>query len=63
MHEARPLLGVAQVAGRMDRVTFMARLDDKFFGELPIGKSGQAEHARRVGCRRIAAELTRKAVK
>jgi hypothetical protein len=25
----------------MDRVTFMARLDDKFLGELPIGNPGK----------------------
>jgi hypothetical protein len=32
-------------------------LYDKLLGQFAIGESGQSQHARRVGCRRIAAEL------
>jgi hypothetical protein len=41
----------------MNRVTFVARLQDDFFGERPIGKSRKAQNARRVGRCGVAAKL------
>jgi hypothetical protein len=46
-----------EIAERVDRIAFLARLDDEFLGKFPIGESRQAKHARRVRCRQIAAEL------
>ena len=52
-----------KIAGRVDRITFLARLDDKLLGEFPVGESRQAQHARRVRCGEIASELIREVVK
>ena len=46
-----------EIAERVDRIAFLARLDDEFLGKFVVGESRQAQHARRVGCRQIAAEL------
>src|SRR5450759_4519247 len=51
-----------EIAEDVDGVTFLARLDDEFFGEFPVGESRQAKHARRVRCRQIAAKLICEAV-
>src|SRR5713226_4719155 len=51
-----------EIAGRVDRIVFLSRLDDEFLWKLPIGESRQAKHARRVRCREIAAKLIGEAV-
>ena len=52
-----------EIAERVDRIAFLARLDDEFLGKFAVGESRQAQHARRVGCRQIAAELICEVVK
>src|SRR5208282_1881133 len=46
-----------EIAERVDRIPFLASLDDKFLGKLTIGESWQAEHARRISGCKVAAEL------
>ena len=52
-----------EIAERVDCVAFLARLDDEFLGEFVVSESWQAQYARRVRCRQIAAELICKAMK
>src|SRR6202034_2063036 len=52
-----------EVAERVDRIALLARLDDELLGKFPIGKSRQAQHARRVGCGQIAVEIIGEVVK
>src|ERR1700722_9089858 len=52
-----------KIAGRVDRITFLASLDDKLRGEFPVSESRQAQHTRRVRCGEIASELIREVVK
>src|ERR1700678_3524827 len=52
-----------EVAERVDCVALLSRLDDKFLGKFVVGEARQAQHARRVGCRQVAAELICEAVK
>src|SRR6266849_8618336 len=51
-----------EISERVDRIAFLSRLDDEFLRKLPIGESGQAQHARRVRCRKVAAKLICEAV-
>ena len=46
-----------EIAERVDRIVFLSRLDDEFFGKFAVGESWQAKHARRIRCREIAAKL------
>ena len=46
-----------EIATRVDRIAFLARLNDEFFGKLAVGESGQAQHTCRVRCSQIAGEL------
>jgi len=50
-----------EVAGRVNGVRFLTRMNDEFISQCPVGKSRQTKHARRVRCRQIAAELIREA--
>lgn len=47
-----------EVAERVNRIAFLARLNDEFLGKFPIGKSRQAERTRGVGCRQIPTPIT-----
>ena len=51
-----------EIAERVDRIAFLARLDDEFLWKFPIGESRQAKHARRVRRCQIAAKLIGEAV-
>ena len=51
-----------EIAELVDRIAFLSRLDDEFFGKFPVGESRQAKHARRVRRRHITAELIGEAV-
>ena len=46
-----------EVAKRVDRIAFLARLDDEFFGKFPVGEPRQAQHARRIRGRKVAVKL------
>src|ERR1700733_11560554 len=52
-----------EVAERMDCIALLARLYDEFFGQFAVGESRQAQHACRVRCGQISAELICEAVK
>src|SRR5271170_8256492 len=52
-----------EVAERVDCIALLSRLDDKFLRKFVVGESRQAQHARRVRCRQISAELIREVVK
>ncbi len=52
-----------KVAQRVDRIAFLSRLDDEFLGEFSVRESRQAQHARRVGRRQIAAKFICEVVK
>src|ERR1700688_795928 len=51
-----------EIAERVHRIAFLARLDDEFLGKLPIGETRHTKHARRVRRCHITAELIGEAV-
>lgn len=46
-----------EIAERVNGVALVAGLDDEFLREFTVGESRQTQHARRVGCREVSAEL------
>src|ERR1700722_4447641 len=52
-----------KIAGRVDRIAFLTRLNDEVLGEFPVSESRQTQPTRRVRCGAIASELIREVVK